>query len=78
MGNSITQCIEELEKENVPAIGTNCTLNSAEMVEVINIFRENTSLRSLPRPMQENRPFQSMGTSLILKAWKIMFTIFLR
>ena len=44
MGNSVTQCIEELEKENVPAIGTNCTLNSAEMVEVIKIFRENTSL----------------------------------
>ena len=44
MGNSVTQCIEELEKENVPAIGTNCTLNSAEMVEVIQIFRENTSL----------------------------------
>ncbi|MEE9192237.1 MAG: homocysteine S-methyltransferase family protein, partial [Candidatus Aerophobetes bacterium] len=44
MGNSVTQCIEELEKENVPAIGTNCTLNSTEMVEVIKIFRENTSL----------------------------------
>lgn len=44
MGNSVTQCIEELEKENVPAIGTNCTLNSDEMVELIKIFRENTSL----------------------------------
>ncbi|UCC41823.1 MAG: homocysteine S-methyltransferase family protein [Candidatus Aminicenantes bacterium] len=44
MGNSVTQCIEELEEENVPVIGTNCTLNSAEMVELIKIFRENTAL----------------------------------
>lgn len=44
MGNSVTQCIEELEKENVPVIGTNCPLDSSEMVEVVKIFRENTFL----------------------------------
>jgi len=51
MGNSVTQCIEELEKENVPVIGTNCTLDSSEMVEVVKIFRENTSP---PRIAQAN------------------------
>lgn len=44
MGNSVSQCVEELEKHKVPAVGTNCTLNSAEMVELVKIIRENTSL----------------------------------
>lgn len=44
MGNSIDQCIEELEKMEVPVIGSNCTLNSAEMVDLIKIMREATSL----------------------------------
>ncbi len=44
MGNSVTQCIEELEKEEVPVIGTNCTLDSSDMVELIKTMREITSL----------------------------------
>lgn len=44
MGNSINQCVEELEKQEVPAIGTNCTLNSEEMVDLIKLIREATSL----------------------------------
>jgi 5-methyltetrahydrofolate--homocysteine methyltransferase len=44
MGNSVGQCVEELEKEEVPVIGTNCTLNSKEMVDVIRQLREATSL----------------------------------
>ncbi len=44
MGNSVGQCVEELEKEKVPVIGTNCTLNSEEMVDVIRQLREATSL----------------------------------
>ncbi len=44
MGNSVDQCIETLEKEKVPVIGTNCTLNSAEMVDLVKIMREKTSL----------------------------------
>jgi 5-methyltetrahydrofolate--homocysteine methyltransferase len=43
-GNSVVQCVEALEKEAVPVIGTNCTLNSEEMVDLVKIFRENTSL----------------------------------
>jgi 5-methyltetrahydrofolate--homocysteine methyltransferase len=43
-GNSVSQCMEELEKEGVPVIGTNCTLDSEEMVDLIKVIRENTSL----------------------------------
>jgi len=44
MGNSVAHCVEELEKEKVPAVGTNCTLNSEEMVDLVRVFRECTSL----------------------------------
>lgn len=44
MGNSVHQCIQELEAEDVPILGTNCTLNSADMVELIKIMREATPL----------------------------------
>lgn len=44
MGNSAAQCIEELEKEDVPVLGTNCTLNSAEMADLIKVMREKTTL----------------------------------
>ena len=44
MGNSAAQCVQELEREGVPAIGANCTLNSAEMVDLIKIMREKTAL----------------------------------
>jgi len=43
-GNSVNQCVEELEKEDVPVIGTNCTLDSEEMVGLVKAIRENTSL----------------------------------
>ncbi len=44
MGNSVSQCVEELEKNDVPVIGSNCTLNSEEIVDMIKIMREGTSL----------------------------------
>jgi 5-methyltetrahydrofolate--homocysteine methyltransferase len=44
MGNSVAQCVEELEAQKVPAIGTNCTLNSADMVDLLEIMREATPL----------------------------------
>ncbi len=44
MGNSVRDCIEELEKNGVPAVGANCTINSEEMVELVKIMREITSL----------------------------------
>jgi 5-methyltetrahydrofolate--homocysteine methyltransferase len=44
MGNSVDQFLEEMEKEGVPVVGSNCTLNSAEMVDLVKIMREKTSL----------------------------------
>lgn len=44
MGNSVFQCVKELEVQKVPVIGANCTLNSAEMVELIKIMRKATPL----------------------------------
>ncbi len=44
MGNSIAQCVKELEAQEVPAIGTNCTLNSADMVDLVKIMRDATPL----------------------------------
>jgi 5-methyltetrahydrofolate--homocysteine methyltransferase len=43
-GNTVPQCVEALEKERVPVIGTNCSLDSEEMVDLIRVIRENTSL----------------------------------
>jgi 5-methyltetrahydrofolate--homocysteine methyltransferase len=42
-GNSVTQCLGELEKEDVLVIGTNCTLDSEEMRDLVKIIRENSS-----------------------------------
>jgi len=44
MGDSVSQCVKELEDQGVPVIGTNCTLNSADMVDLIKIMREATPL----------------------------------
>jgi len=44
MGNSAADCVRELEKNSVPAVGANCTLNSQEMVELVKIMREATPL----------------------------------
>jgi 5-methyltetrahydrofolate--homocysteine methyltransferase len=42
-GNSVIQCLEALEKEEVLVIGTNCTLDSEEMVDLVKVIRENSS-----------------------------------
>ncbi|MGD2295795.1 MAG: homocysteine S-methyltransferase family protein [Candidatus Aminicenantes bacterium] len=44
MGNSVPQCVEALEKENVPIIGANCTIDSSDMANLIKSLRETTSL----------------------------------
>ena len=44
MGNSVSQCIEDLEKNDVPVLGTNCTLDSSGMVNLIKDMREATPL----------------------------------
>lgn len=58
-GNRVAQCAEELEEHGAAAVGTNCTLNSEEMVDVIKTMRENTSL---PIIAQANAGKPSLST----------------
>jgi 5-methyltetrahydrofolate--homocysteine methyltransferase len=59
MGNSVSQCVKELEKNDVPIIGSNCTINSEEMADLIKIMREATSL---PLIAQANAGKPSLST----------------
>ncbi len=44
MGNSVALCIKTLEKENIQGLGANCTLNSADMTDLVKVMRQQTSL----------------------------------
>ena len=44
MGNSVGQCLEALTKEGVPVLGANCTLDSADMADLVKAMREKTDL----------------------------------
>ena len=44
MGNSVAQCLQEFEKEGVPAVGANCTLDSSDMADLVKAMREKTQL----------------------------------
>ncbi len=44
MGNSVVQCLEAFEKETVPVVGANCTLNSSDMADLVKDIREKTKL----------------------------------
>jgi 5-methyltetrahydrofolate--homocysteine methyltransferase len=44
MGNSVAQFLETMEQEGVSVVGSNCTLNSDEMADLVKIMREKTSL----------------------------------
>ncbi|MCP2520833.1 homocysteine S-methyltransferase family protein [SCandidatus Aminicenantes bacterium Aminicenantia_JdfR_composite] len=44
MGNSVEEVISELEKEGVDGIGANCTLNSEDMVPLVEEIRRYTDL----------------------------------
>jgi len=42
MGDSLLKCVQALEKENVDVIGTNCTLGSKEMINLIEEMKKVT------------------------------------
>ena len=44
MGNSIAQFVEEMEKNHVQGVGANCTLDSRQMVDLVEGLRAATSL----------------------------------
>lgn len=50
MGDSPSKCIENLEKEDVDVIGTNCTIGSEEMVELSTVLTSLTKKPVLVKP----------------------------
>ncbi|MFX1494158.1 MAG: homocysteine S-methyltransferase family protein [Promethearchaeota archaeon] len=51
MGNSLKDCMETVENENVDVIGGNCTLGSKEMIELI---KEMKNISSKPLSIKPN------------------------
>jgi 5-methyltetrahydrofolate--homocysteine methyltransferase len=70
MGNSVSQCVEELEKNDVPVIGSNCTLNSEEMVDMIKIMREGTSIPLIAQANAGKPSLSAEGRKSTVKAKK--------
>ncbi len=62
MGNSASHCVEELKNNNVPVVGANCTLDSADMVELVKIMREATSLPLIVQANAGQPSLSSDGT----------------
>jgi len=50
MGDSVAKCVEALEKNQVPVMGTNCTLTSRDMVDLIKDMRSRTPLPLIAQP----------------------------
>lgn len=50
MGNTVSQCLKELEAHKVAATGANCTLDSSEMADLVKIMREATPLPLIVQP----------------------------
>jgi 5-methyltetrahydrofolate--homocysteine methyltransferase len=68
MGNSVEQCIQGLEKAGASVVGSNCTINSEEMVELVQIMRSVSSLPLIaqanagkPSLSEEGKVFYSQG-----------------
>ena len=59
MGNSVSQCLKELEAQGVPVVGSNCTLNSEEMTELVKTMR---GLTALPIIAQANAGKPSLSS----------------
>ncbi len=61
MGNSVSQCLKELEAEKVPATGANCTIDSSEMADLVKIMRQTTSLPLIVQPNAGKPVLSSSG-----------------
>jgi 5-methyltetrahydrofolate--homocysteine methyltransferase len=59
MGNGVAQCLKDLETNRVPVVGSNCTLNSEEMTDLVKIMRD---LTPLPLIAQANAGKPSLST----------------
>jgi 5-methyltetrahydrofolate--homocysteine methyltransferase len=50
MGDSVRKCLLELEENETPVVGTNCTLDSGGMADLVKTMRRETSLPLLAQP----------------------------
>jgi len=50
MGDSVEKCIKELEYNGADAVGSNCTLNSENMLEVLKEVKKHTKLPIIIQP----------------------------
>jgi 5-methyltetrahydrofolate--homocysteine methyltransferase len=60
MGNSVRQCLRELEENGAVVLGANCTLNSADMADLVRDMRREISLPLLAQP-NAGQPLLSEG-----------------
>jgi 5-methyltetrahydrofolate--homocysteine methyltransferase len=68
MGNSVAKCARALEEAGASAVGSNCTLDSAAMADLVKEFRAATSLPIIAQPnagqptvVDESRVVYSQG-----------------
>lgn len=61
-GNSVSQCMEALEREDVPVVGANCTLDSEEMAGLVKVIRENTALPVIAQANAGKPSLSDQGT----------------
>ena len=50
MGDSVEKCIKELEYNGADAVGSNCTLNSEDMLEVLKEIKKHAKLPVIIQP----------------------------
>lgn len=64
MGNSITQCIEELISLGVTAVGSNCTLGSEDFIDLVKSIRDITPDFPLSVKPNAGQPTVENGVSI--------------
>ncbi len=50
MGDEVAKAVKSLKDEGADVVGTNCTLGSKEMVELVKIIKQNTNLPVIAQP----------------------------
>jgi 5-methyltetrahydrofolate--homocysteine methyltransferase len=63
MGESVEQCVSALEKEAVDVIGSNCTLGSKDMIDLVKEISHRTNKPILCQP-NAGKPVQREGVTI--------------
>jgi len=64
MGDSVAKCVKALEENGAAAVGSNCTLDSAAMVDLVKEFSGHTSLPIIAQP-NAGQPTISAGNEVV-------------